>query len=195
MRIKTQYILSIAIFVIILAIITASVVITNQQVTKINNESQSAGNIETGASNLAYISNDYFLYQQSAQLSEWQSQFTSLSDDLSKITAYTSGQQAQISTVNSDLQNLKAVFNSSISFLENAPSNEDVRVLPAFQTDWSRLAVQNQALGFDASVLSKLYENQANQLKANKRSSNSCASRRVWSVFCHGLFCCVQAHL
>ena len=89
MRIKTQYILSIAIFVIILAIITASVVITNQQVTQINNEAQKAGNIQTGASNLAYISNDYFLYQQSAQLSEWQSQFTSLSGDLSKITSYT----------------------------------------------------------------------------------------------------------
>src|SRR5208283_1359609 len=103
MRIKTQYILSIAIFVIILAIIIASVVITNQQLARINNEIQNAGNIETGASNLAYISNDYFLYQQSAQLSEWQSQLTSLSGDLSKITPYTSGQQSQINTVNSDM--------------------------------------------------------------------------------------------
>ena len=91
MRIKTQYILSIAIFVIILAIITASVVITDQQLAKINNEIPKRWKYSRlDASDLAYISNDYFLYQQSAQLSEWQSQFTSLSDDLSKITAYTS---------------------------------------------------------------------------------------------------------
>ena len=127
MRIKTQYILSIAIFAIILAIISASIVLTNQQVTKINNEIQNAGNIQTGTSNLAYISNDYFLYQQSAQLSEWQSQFSSLSGDLSKITANTPEQQSQINTVNTDMQNLDAVFNSSVLFLENAPRNESCK--------------------------------------------------------------------
>ena len=165
MRIKTQYILSIAIFIIILAIITASVVITNQQLAKINNEIQSAGNIETGASNLAYVSNDYFLYQQTNQLSEWQTQFTSLSRELSKIASDTPQEQSQINTLLTDTQNLNAVFNSSVSFLENAPRNETVRVLPEFQTDWSKLAVQNQALGFDASILSKSFSNQADQIR------------------------------
>ena len=64
MRIKSQYLLSIIIFIAILAIIFLSVVITNQQVTKINTETQNAGIIQTGANNLVYISNDYFLYQQ-----------------------------------------------------------------------------------------------------------------------------------
>ena len=45
------------------------------------------------------------------------------------------------------------------------PVMRAVRILPEFQTDWSRLAVQNQALAFDASILSKSFENQANQLK------------------------------
>ena len=56
MKIRSQYIISIAIFGIVLAIIAASVIITNQQVTQVNNEAQIAGKIQTGASNLAYIS-------------------------------------------------------------------------------------------------------------------------------------------
>ena len=145
--------------------ISASVVITDQQLTKLNNEEQTARNIQTGASSLAYISNDYFLYQQSAQLSEWQNQFSSLSSDLSNLNSNNPEQQSQINNVNTDLQNLGTVFNNSVSFIENAPRNESIRVLPAFQTDWSRLAVQNQALAFDASVLSKSFQNQADQLK------------------------------
>ena len=122
MRIKSQYILSIIDLRYRFGNYFCVSSFTNQQVTQINNEAKQLANIQTGASNLAYISNDYFLYQQSAQLPEWQNQFSSLSDDLSKLTANSSGQQAQINTVNSDLQNLDAVFNSSVSFLESAPS-------------------------------------------------------------------------
>ena len=165
MRLKSQYIISIAIFGILLTIISASVIFTNQQVAQINNKEQMAGNIQTGASNLAYISNDYFLYQQSAQLSQWQNQFSSLLYDLSKLIPNGPEQQSQINNVKTDLQNLGSVFNSSVSFIEGTPRNESLRVLPAFQTDWDRLALQNQALTFDASVLSKSFGDQANQLK------------------------------
>ncbi len=165
MKLKSQLIISIAIFAIILLIISASVVITNQQVAQSNKQQQMAGNIQTGTSNLAYISNAYFLYQDNAQLTQWQSQFSSISDDLSKVTSTSPEQLTLINNVENDLQNLGAGFNNSISFLENAPRNETVRVLPAFQTDWSRMAVENQALAFDASVLSNSFENQANQLK------------------------------
>ena len=165
MRLKSQYIVSIVIFGILLTTISASVLFTNQQVEQINNKEQMAGNILTGASNLAYISNDYFLYQQNAQLSQWQNQFSSLSGDLSNLSPNGPQQQSQINTVKTDLQNLGSVFNSSVSFIESRPRNESLRVLPAFQTNWDRLALQNQALTFDASVLSKSFSDQADQLK------------------------------
>src|SRR5271169_4452038 len=165
MRVKSQYILSIVIFGIFLSIISATIVVTNQQVAQINNEAQTAGNIQTGASSLGYISNDYFLYQQTAQLSQWQNQFSGLSNDLSNLNPTGPQQQSQINNVNTDLQNLGSVFNSSVLFIESVPRNESIRVIPAFQTNWDRLAVQNQALAFDASVLSKSFSNQVNQLK------------------------------
>ena len=68
MKIKNQYITSIIIFVIVLLIISASVVLTNEQVEQIINQEQIAENIQTGASNLGYLSNDYFLYQESSKL-------------------------------------------------------------------------------------------------------------------------------
>ena len=164
MRVKSQYIISIIIFAIFLAIISASIVVTDQQVTQLNNEAKTATNIQTGASSLSYISNDYFLYQQSAQLSQWQNQFSSISNDLSTLSNSNLELQSQINTVNSDLQNAGSVFNSSALFIESAPRNESIRVLPAFQGDWDRLAVQNQALAFDASILSQSFSNQADQL-------------------------------
>ena len=165
MKLKSQLIISIVIFGIILLVISASVIITNQQAVKIINEQQTAGQIQTGASNLAYISNDYFLYQDSAQLSQWQTQFSSMSTDLSKINSTTLEQATLINNVETDLQLVGAGFNSSVLFIESSPRNESIRVLPEFQDDWSGLAVQNQELAYAAYVLSNSFENQANQQK------------------------------
>lgn len=52
MKLKSQLIISIAIFGVILLIISASVVITNQQAIKITDEQQTAGQIQTGARTL-----------------------------------------------------------------------------------------------------------------------------------------------
>lgn len=146
-------------------IISASVVLTNEQVEQIINQEQIAENIQTGASNLGYLSNDYFLYQESSKLALWQSEFSTLSTDLSNLNPTSPEQQTIVNNVQTDLQLLNTVFNSSVSFLQNAPRNVSVRVLPEFQTAWSGLALQNQALALDASVLSESFDNQGNQLK------------------------------
>jgi nitrogen fixation/metabolism regulation signal transduction histidine kinase len=164
-RIKNQYILSIAVFVIILAIIFASVFITDQQVTQINNEAQTTTNVEIGASTLSYIANDYFLNEQNIQVTEWQKQFSSMSNELSQLNPSSPQDKALVSTVESDLQGLGAIFNDSVSYVECAPKSGTGTVSPVLQLDSSRLGVQNQALAFDSSVLVKNLNNQANQVK------------------------------
>jgi PAS domain S-box-containing protein len=163
MKIKTQYILSIVIFAIVLIIISASVVLTNQQIAQINSQKQVTGEIQTGVSNLGYLSNDYFLYQDSAQVTSWQSQFSTLFTELSKINSTNPAQQTLINNVQTDMQRLNTVFNGAVTFIQSVSRNESIRVLPAFQTAWSRLALQNQALAFDTTVLTKSYDAQANQ--------------------------------
>jgi signal transduction histidine kinase len=165
MRIRTQYILSIAVFAIILAVISVSVVITNRQVNLINNQAKTAANIQTGASTLAYISNDYFLNKQNAQLLEWQTQFSLVSNEVSNLNSNNLEQKTQINTVNTDLQNLGTIFNYSVAYVESIPASQNGAVHPILKLDTNNLDVQNQALAFDASVLSASFDSQANQVK------------------------------
>src|SRR5271157_671734 len=128
MKIKTQFLISIVIFSIILAIIVASVIITEVQTSQLNNQEGITRDVQNRASDLNYISNDYFLYQNSADISLWQTQLLALSTDLAKLNSTSPQQMALVNNVNGDLQNLKDVFSGVSSFLENAPRNESVRV-------------------------------------------------------------------
>ena len=123
MKLKSQLIISIAIFGTILLIISASVIITNQQAVKITDEQQTAGQIQTGASNLAYISNDYFLYQNNVQVNQWQTQFAAISADLSKINSVNPEQATLVNNVETDLQLVGAGFNGSVALVESTPQN------------------------------------------------------------------------
>ena len=72
MRIKTQLLISIITFSIILIIIGSSVALTQLQITELNNQNILTNEIQTGASDLNYISNNYFLYQDNSYIALWQ---------------------------------------------------------------------------------------------------------------------------
>ena len=163
MKIKNQFITSMVVFSAVLIIITASFISTNQQVEQLNNQVVIAQGIERGASELSYLSNDYFLYQESQQLDRWESKFSSLSSDLASLNPTSPEQQTFVSNIETDLQRLHSVFTGIVAFLENAPRNVSVRIDPAFQISWSRMAVQNQGLAFDAAQLSQITHTQADQ--------------------------------
>ena len=79
MRIRTQFIITMLLFGIILVIIAASAIITHQQLEKASQQENLAANIAQGASELSYLSNDYLIYRESQQLKRWQSRFASFS--------------------------------------------------------------------------------------------------------------------
>jgi PAS domain S-box-containing protein len=163
MRIKNQFLISILTFGIILIIIGATIALTLQQITELNNQGVLADEIQTGATDLNYISNNYFLYQDNSSISLWQTKFSTLSQKLSQLNSTNPQQQRLVDKVSSDMENLNSVFAGVISFLVNAPRNVSVRVLPSFQTQWNRMAVQIQSLAFDSQQLSQAISDQANQ--------------------------------
>lgn len=124
---------------------------------------ESAQRIERGASELNYLSSDYFLYQESQQLSRWETKFSSLSNELANLNPTNPEQRVLVNNIDADLQRLHAVFTDIVTYLENAPRNVSVRIDPAFQLSWSRMSVQNQGLSFDASRLSQLTQSQGDQ--------------------------------
>jgi PAS domain S-box-containing protein len=163
MRIKTQLLISIITFSIILVIIGSSVASTQIQITELNNQSSLTSKIQTGASDLNYISNNYFLYQDNSYIGLWQTKFSTLSIELAALNSTNPQQQVLVNAVSNDLDNLNIVFAGVTSFLSNAPRNVSVRVLPSFQTQWNRMAVQIQALAFDSQQLSQNIQDQTNQ--------------------------------
>lgn len=164
MKIRTQFIVCIVFFSLILLVISASVATTEQQVSQIKVQEELANNIERGASNLNSVSIDYFLYQEDLQLSRWQSVLSSLSSDLASLKLDNAQQQTLANNVAGDLQNLNGLFDDVVSYLQSASRNVSVRIDPAFQLRWSSMAIQSQALAFDASQLSLLLDNQAHQI-------------------------------
>ena len=148
----------------ILLVTVASVILNSQQTANLSAQQELAARIQRGATNLNYLSNYYFLYQEDLQLDQWHSAFNSLSDDVSSLKLNNPAQQTLVNTIDGDLQNLDSVFENVVSYLQNAPRNVSVRVDPQFQTQWSRMALQNQGLASDASQLSQAITNQADQL-------------------------------
>jgi signal transduction histidine kinase len=163
-KIKNQFRVSILVFIVILGVIVGLLIFTMQQTTSLNSQAEIALGIQTGASDLSYSSNNFFLYQRNSDVDLWQFTYSELTKDLAKLNPTDTKQRNLFNNVQDDLQRLDSVFLEVVSFLENAPSNIDVRVSPEFQTAWNRMAVQNQALAFDAQQLSQTFRSQVDQL-------------------------------
>jgi len=165
MKIKTQFINSMVIFGVMLLIISASVIFTNQQVQQLNKQEEIAKNIERTASELGYLSNDYLIYHESQQRARWESKFSSLSDDLSNLKPNSPEQQALVNNIRANQQRLRAVFTDVVSTFESTPANQSAATDMAFQISWSRMAIQNQGMAFDAERLAQTLRDQAHLLE------------------------------
>ena len=164
MRIRTQFILTILLFGILMAVIIASIIFTNQQVEKASRQENIANSIAQGASDLSYLANDYLIYRESQQLSRWQSRFATFSDEVASLETDTPEQQALVVNIQANQQRLKGVFDSVLSGVGVSSQNE-ASDMAFFKVSWSRMAVQSQALASDASRLAQLLHAQTEQLK------------------------------
>ena len=79
MKIRTQLIAGIVIFIILLAIIFGLVIITNQQVDKLIDQETMANGIALEVGELGYLSNDYILYREPQQADRWNTKYASIS--------------------------------------------------------------------------------------------------------------------
>ena len=168
MKIKTQLIFSMVFFGIALLIISASVILTNQQVDRLNKQEELAKNIELDAGELSYLSNDYLLYHESQQVDRWEAKFSSFSNDLSNLSVDTPESQVLVNNIKANQARLKEIFEDVVSKTENkrASQTTDDAVDTAFiQVSGSRIGVQTQGIVFDATRLSQILRDQADQQK------------------------------
>ena len=149
-------------FGIALAAISTSMIVMNLLEEEVHKKESIVSGIIVGASELSYLSNDYLIYQESQQLTRWQTRFISFSNDISGFHTKDAQQQALISIIEADAQRLKAVFESSLAVIKSSSSqnNEGIINPASFQLTWSRIAVQSQGLVSNASQLAQLLKKQ-----------------------------------
>ncbi len=171
MKIRTQFIITMLLFGIILVVIAGSAIIMDRRVEKTDRQESLAANIALGASEISYLANDYLIYRENQQLSRWQSRFASFSKQVAGLTVEKPEHQMLVRNIQTNQKRLKEVFNTLVSVPETPTRDQGIVLdLSLFQVSWSRLAVQSQALISDASRLSRLLDQQKAEL-TNKRTS------------------------
>jgi|GEM_PF-856115 len=166
MKIRTQLIISMVFFGLALAIISASLIATNQQVERLNKQEELARSIELKVGELNYLSNNYLLYHESQQTDRWESKYSSISADISNLTVDQPDQLVLLSNLKNSQQRLKEIFGdikSRIESTQEAGGNTDG--LQFVQTSGSRIGVQTQGMVFDASRLAQMLSQQAEETK------------------------------
>src|SRR5512147_2694186 len=124
MRIRTQFILTLLLFGIILVVIAASAVITHQRMEKTKEQEDLASHIAQGASDLSYLANDYLIYRENQQLRRWQSRFESFSRQVASLNMDRPDQQALVRNIQANQQRLKEVFDSAVSAVGSSSQNQ-----------------------------------------------------------------------
>jgi PAS domain S-box-containing protein len=166
MKIRTQLIISMVFFAVALAIISASVISTNQKVDRLSRQEELAKNIELEVGELGYLTNDYLLYRESQQVDRWESKYSSISNDVSNLTVDQPDQQVLVNNINANGQRLKEIFDDVAPSADSSSEVQQSAVNPGIiQVSWSRMAVQSQGMIFDASRLSQLLRGQTDQMK------------------------------
>jgi hypothetical protein len=162
MKIRTQFILTLVFFGLLLIGMVASLITTNQQVDRLRQQEEIARRVEQGADELNYLAGDYLMYGESQQRARWEARFASFSADLAKLKPANLEQQAMISHILADQKRLGTLFTDVVSTLENSGSMPD---LSFKQISWSRMEVQNQSIAFEAARLSQHLREQADRLR------------------------------
>ncbi len=161
-----MFIVTMAIFGLVLVVVAASLVVTNQQVDRLNKQEEIAINIERGASELSYLSNDYLLYREDQQRARWETKWSSISNDLAQLQSGNPEQRVIVDNIKDNHRRLRIVFDNVASTFQDTtqtPSAEPIQSL--IQVSWSRLAVQNQGIAFDAQHLSQVIRDQKDRSK------------------------------
>src|SRR5665811_2120958 len=102
-RIKSQFFLSIIIFALAILVVYTLLAFENQQLSNINQQAQAANSIQTGASDLSYLSNNFFLYQDNTTLIEWRTTLISIYTQISLLNSTNSNQQILVNNAKTDL--------------------------------------------------------------------------------------------
>jgi PAS domain S-box-containing protein len=149
----------------LLLVVFVSIVFVNQKLSNLNEQAESTQNIQNEASNLGFLSDSFFLYQDENRLVEWKTTLISIYDEMLKLNSTNPQQQTLVGNIKTDLGNIAVSYSEVVTFLWSAPRGVSIRVMPEFQTAWNQTSEQYRALNLHASLLITFINEQTNQLR------------------------------
>ncbi|HSJ59444.1 MAG TPA: ATP-binding protein [Anaerolineae bacterium] len=166
MRIRTQFVVTVLLFGVLLAAISASAIGTNYQVSQAGDQAALARRIAQGAGELSYLANDYVIYRESQQIERWHDRFDAFAADAAALRPGNPEEQVVALNLQNNALRLKGVFGSVVSLVESSSTGQAEPIDPTLlQVAWSRIAVQTQGLMSDASRLSQLLSSRVDRLQ------------------------------
>lgn len=165
MKIRTQFLIIVALFCAVLVALAILLILTNREVAGLQKQEEFAHQVELGVRELSYLSNDYLLHGQSQQRARWEEKLSLFSHLVSQLMPRDSKQTSLVNNFKPNIERLKSIFSEVASAIENRPAKRDNAAdMAMIRVSWSRMEVQNQGMAFDASQLARLLEERADRL-------------------------------
>ena len=156
MKLRTQLIAAIVVFVVLLVFLSGFIISTNQQVDSLSRQQEIANNIAIETGELGYLANDYILHREPQEADRWNAKYASISDNIARLSVDQPEQQAIVGNLAANLLNTKSVFDDIVSS-PLQPGGADTGFIDIM---WNRIAVQDQGMIFDANRLAGLIREQ-----------------------------------
>lgn len=158
MRLRTQFLTTLLVFAVVIAIIVTSVFLANATSIDLHNSRDVANDAETDASKLSESAINYLLYHQN--LTSWQSTVSILYLKLSSLNSSNPQQQAMVSVVLVDLQEVNGTFNGAVANIKGLGQNAET--MSAIESLWNNIAERINQLSIDMRQLSRWLDTEAN---------------------------------
>jgi PAS domain S-box-containing protein len=165
MKLRTQYLIMMLSFGAMLAILAASVILTNERVQRLEGQEDIARNIQIGANELGDLASDYLLHGEGQQRARWEDRFAAFAAQAASLNPSEAGAQVLATNLKASARRLQAIFADVAGALGTVAEGQGIADRPFLQTAWSRLQIQNQSIIFDASRLAGLMDGQATEAR------------------------------
>src|SRR5512133_1590105 len=114
MKIRTQFLITMALFGLLLLTIAVILFVTSQQVEQLNQQEKMASDLERTARELSYLTNDYLLHREDQQRGRWQTKFNELSGHLAALDTGNAEQRELVDQITTSQQRLQTIFNEVV---------------------------------------------------------------------------------
>ena len=158
MKIKMQFILSLVLFSVVLLIVAGSFFFADGEQHRLEKQNEIATNIESGATELSYLTGSYLLNHTFSQRVAWESKFTELSQEVKIID----GSDPEVKTLAASIQTtanyLYVAFENTANKLETNPPTDPAALQTFIANSWDLLQTPEQDIISNASNLAVFFE-------------------------------------